>query len=62
MRTKVNPEICSGTGLCKNTCPEVFELKEGISTVKVDDVPAGAHEKCKQAAQQCPTEAITIEE
>ena len=47
MRAKVNPEICNGTGLCENTCPEVFELKEGTSTVKVDEVPAEAHDKCK---------------
>jgi len=62
MRAKVNPEVCNGSGLCENTCPEVFELKEGISTVKVDEIPAEAHEKCKRAAQECPTEAITIEE
>jgi ferredoxin len=62
MRAKVNPEICNGSGLCENTCPEVFELKEGISTVKVDEISAEAHEKCKQAAQECPTEAITIVE
>ena len=38
MRVKVNSELCSGTGLCEQTCPDVFELKEGISTVKVNEV------------------------
>jgi ferredoxin len=62
MKAKVNPEICNGTGLCENSCPEVFELKEDKSTVKVDEVPKEAYEKCKQAVQQCPTQAITVEE
>ena len=58
MKAKVDSGLCSGTGLC----PEVFELQSGISTVKVDEVPADAEERCKQAMQGCPTEAISIEE
>ena len=62
MKAKVDSGLCSGTGLCEDTCPEVFELQSGISTVKVDEVPADAEERCKQAMQGCPTEAISIEE
>jgi ferredoxin len=54
--------MCSGTGLCEQTCPEVFELKEGISTVKVNEVPSHAEESCLEAADGCPTEAISIEQ
>jgi ferredoxin len=61
MKVKVNPELCCGTGLCENTCPEVFELKKGISTIKVDNIPAEAQYRCKQAAQGCPTKAISVE-
>jgi ferredoxin len=62
MKANVNPGLCSGTGLCQQTCPEVFELKDGVSTVKVDTVPSQAEQSCRQAAEDCPTEAISIEE
>ena len=62
MRAKVNPEMCNGTGLCEQMCPEVFQLKEGTSIVKVDDIPMDAQQNCRQAAADCPTEAISIEE
>ena len=62
MQAKVNVEICNGTGLCEQTCPEVFELKGGISSVKVDMVPSDARQSCMEAAEGCPTEAISIEE
>lgn len=60
MKAKVNGKICNGTGLCEQTCPEVFEIKNGIATVIVDTVPPQAEESCKQAANDCPTEAISI--
>lgn len=62
MKAKVNPELCNGTGLCEQTCPEVFELKGGISTVKVDNVPSDTEQSCREAAEDCPTAAISIEE
>lgn len=60
MKAKVNTKMCNGAGLCEQTCPEVFELKKGISTVLVGEVPANAEENCRQAANDCPTEAILI--
>ena len=62
MKAKVDPELCSGTGLCEQTCPEVFQVNEGKATVKNDEVPSDAHQNCREAAQGCPTEAISIEE
>ena len=62
VKAHVNPEICSGIGLCVSNCPEVFELTDGIATVKVDEVPAELREACKAAAYSCPTKAISIEE
>jgi len=63
MKAYVNPDLCNGTGLCVETCPEVFELNdEGLSTVKVNRVPADALQNCKEAADNCPFSAISIEE
>jgi ferredoxin len=63
MKVYVDPELCSGCGPCVDTCPEAFELnEEGIAVVKVDEVAAEIQEACKEAADSCPTEAISIEE
>jgi ferredoxin len=60
MKAKVDAELCGGYGLCEDICPEVFELKNGISTVKVDQIPSELEEKCKQAEHECPTHAISV--
>lgn len=44
------------------TCPEVFELKGRLSAVKIDEVPFKAKKSCRDASEECPMEAISIEE
>ncbi|MDD2352759.1 MAG: ferredoxin [Candidatus Caldatribacteriota bacterium] len=61
MKATVDKDLCTGCGLCESTCPEVFELQDDVAVVKVDTVPADAEESCKQAAEDCPVEAITCE-
>lgn len=63
MKAKVDPDICVGSALCAETCPEVFGMDEkGISAVKVDEVPEDAKKRARQAEEECPAGAITIEE
>jgi ferredoxin len=62
MKAKVNPDLCDGMAVCEQMCPDVFEVKDGISTVKVDDVPSDAEQSCRQAAEGCPMAAITIDQ
>lgn len=63
MRVCVDPELCEGCGPCFDICPEVFELnEEGIAIVMLDEVPEELQEVCREAADSCPTEAISIEE
>lgn len=61
MKVKINKELCNGTGLCEHTCPHVFKLMDGVSRIKVKEVPADAQYQCKYAAQNCPNKAISIE-
>jgi len=61
MKVTVDKDLCTGCGICEDTCPEVFEIKDGVSTVKVSKVPDDLVESCKEAADSCPVEAITCE-
>jgi ferredoxin len=55
-------EECISCGLCAEICPEVFEMGESIAVVKANPVPAGSEDSCRDAAEQCPTDAIEIQE
>lgn len=61
MRANVTDD-CIACGLCVDICPEVFEMGDQYAEVIVDEVPADAEEACLQAAEDCPVEAIEIEE
>jgi len=44
-------------------CPEVFDMDdEDIAIVKVDVVPEDEEDACRDAAENCPSEAIVIAE
>ncbi len=62
MRAIVDEETCIGCGLCAETCPDVFEMNDDKARVKVDEVPEHAVETCKEAVENCPVEAIQLEE
>jgi ferredoxin len=63
MKIYIDPDLCSGCGPCVDICPEAFELnEEGIAVVKLDQVPDELQETCREAADSCPTEAISIKE
>ncbi len=62
MKAIVDQEICTGCGLCPDTCPEVFEMEGDVARAKVDVVPPEAEDACREAAESCPVEAISLEE
>ncbi|KKM08742.1 ferredoxin [Clostridiales bacterium PH28_bin88] len=63
MKVRVDQELCIACGLCIDNVPEVFEWgAEGTSVAKVDMVPGELEQAVREAAADCPTEAIMVEE
>ena len=55
-------DACTACGLCSETCPEVFELGDLIAEVIVDEVPPEFEDSVHEAAEECPVQAIIVEE
>ena len=62
MRATVDPDLCTGCELCAETCPEIFEMQGDLAVSTVDVIPVDAVDCARQAAEECPVEAIILEE
>ena len=62
MKVSINKEDCVGCGLCVDDCPDVFEMQEDVAAVKVEEVPENLVNAVKEAAENCPVDAIIISE
>jgi ferredoxin len=63
MKAVVDKDLCIGCGLCPEMCPEVFEMADDDKAhVKVDPVPPASEGSCREAAEECPVSAITVED
>jgi ferredoxin len=62
MKATVDQDLCVGCGLCADTCPQVFVMEGDLAATIADDVPAAAADACRDAADACPVDAITIDE
>lgn len=63
MRIVVDFNVCASTGACSQIAPEVFEVRTDGYLYVLQESPEGANaELARQAADMCPTAAITIED
>ncbi len=63
MKAKVDRDACIGCELCVTICPEVFEMdEEQIAIVIANPVPSDVEDAAREAEDNCPTAAISIEE
>ena len=61
MKFIVDKELCIGCGACEGTCPEVFELVDDVSKVKLNPVSDELQEGALEAEENCPVQAISHE-
>ena len=63
MIVSVDKELCTGCGLCVESVPEVFELSDDdIAVVKIKTIKDALAEQVREASEDCPAEAIIIED
>jgi len=55
-------EDCIACERCVEICPEVFEMGDEFAEVIVDTIPPEHQDAARQAAEECPTSAIIIED
>jgi len=63
MKAVINRDECIGCGVCVDMVPSVFELGDDtIAVAKANPIPQADERACKDAAEACPVDAISIEE
>ncbi|MET0144118.1 MAG: ferredoxin [Ilumatobacteraceae bacterium] len=63
MKVTVDYDACASTGGCMQVCPEVFEIRsDGYLYVLQEEPGAELFDSVREAADLCPTGAITLDE
>jgi ferredoxin len=61
MKVTVDYDLCASTGSCMQICPEVFEVRsDGYLYILQDEPGDELRTKVEEAAELCPTAAITV--
>lgn len=63
MKVRVDPAKCVGHGRCYELAPEVFaEDERGHCRLRMEEVPPDLEKLARIGEENCPEEAITVEE
>ena len=63
MRVVVDFDLCESNAVCMGIAPEVFEVRDDDFLYVLQEEPAPeVQDKVREAADLCPTGAITLEE
>jgi ferredoxin len=64
MKVRIDADLCTGCEECVEAVPDVFEMNEEgeLAKIKVETVPPDHEEAVQDAADDCPAEAIIVEE
>jgi ferredoxin len=63
MKMHVDLDKCTGNGLCEAVAEDVFEVGEdGLAHLFIEEPPEDRREDMEEAVEQCPTNAISIED
>ncbi|MFZ4373276.1 MAG: ferredoxin [Mycobacterium sp.] len=63
MKIVVDKSKCSSIGLCEATAADIFEIgADGALHILMSEVPADRRTDLEQACENCPTQALSIEE
>ncbi len=62
MKTGVDPDVGSSCAVCTNTAPDPYVMNDaGVAGATVDVVPADMEDLAREAAEECPADAIINE-
>lgn len=64
MKAIIDQDLCTGCEECVEAVPDVFGMDDDgeLAVVKTDPVPSEHEDDVRTAADDCPAEAITIED
>jgi len=63
MKVIIDPDVCMGCGICEGIEPDLFELgSRDVAIVKLDPVPEKYRKSAEEALDQCPEQAISIQD
>jgi ferredoxin len=60
MKASVDESLCIGCELCVQICPGVFSMDGEFAVAIAETVPPEHEKAARQAADECPVEAIAI--
>ena len=63
MKVIVDRSKCSSIGLCEAVAPDIFAIgPDGALHILIEDISSDRRREVEQACENCPTQALSIED